>query len=203
MMTQLAPFTIPAPVWEWRSFELPKARRDQLLDEGDLEDPGALQAEIQLLVPASSASVKLRRGRIEVKERIRRHGSGVERWRTTITTPFPLSDAATTAIGALLCMPRPMSIDARRSPEDFLAELPFIAPDVTAVPLRAWRRIYRWHGGQAEIATLVLADGMLEEIVLNHREAGVLLEMIADVGGDVGAGIDEAGILKARLGWGA
>lgn len=100
------------PRWEWRLIarSLPIDRSTLALDPGT---PMSSE-EIYLLSAHTPHNVKIRKQLLEIKWRERRAADGLELWRPTARSPFPLDDAAQRALWSAWGIP-PQAVGATES----------------------------------------------------------------------------------------
>src|ERR687894_1664257 len=183
--------------WEWRAFgedfETARVAFASLLPER-VED----SEEIYVLARAGDASVKVRDGRLDVKQLENVRDDGLEQWRPVMKAAFPVSGtdagvmlAALQATGAL-----------PRGARD-VHGLAAASPDLLTVPVHKRRARSTLGGCLAELTSLKTARGTLETVAVESEEPARLSAAIRELGLDKRRNVCVARGLKALTGFGA
>lgn len=158
------------PHWEWRTFATDFGPAEQVIAA---LKPLLVQesSDTYLLSPTSEAGVKIRAGLMEIKELDQITATGVERWRLTMVTPFPLTAADAARVCAALGVSAPPPGQRAFSCEELLALLAAPERAVRAVAVHKRRARYLLQGCRAEV-TDVVADGITTRTLAVEGEDG-------------------------------
>lgn len=162
------------PRWEWRVFglELPLSQTELC---GAISGPERQSTEWYLLSSASPHNVKLRKGAIEVKRLEEVHASGLERWRPTLRSAFPLDPRLLAEVWDALNVLPPRSAIPLDDEAEFLRALP---RELRAVHLEKRRSPLILGDCPGEWVRLSVAGLDRQSLALEHPDPGFLLQTL-------------------------
>src|SRR3954452_9895746 len=137
------------PRWEWRGFgeRLAAAERALAARESErIEDSD----EIYLLSRRSDASVKLRDGGVDVKQRLQVDPDGLELWTPVLKAAFPLPAEQVVTVLSVSAVPLPELARAEYTREQLAEEVLAPDPDLLALRVHKSRAHYVFAGCRAE-----------------------------------------------------
>jgi exopolyphosphatase / guanosine-5'-triphosphate,3'-diphosphate pyrophosphatase len=182
--------------WEWRAFGADFGHAGEwLLAETSV---GVEESdETYLLSTRSDASVKVRAGLIDVKERQRVRGDGLEQWLPTLKAPLPLrAQDGRHALAAL-----GLSGVTTRDGET-VEELAASAPELRLVAVHKLRRRYLVRGCMAEL-TDITADGRATRtLAIEAEDPDRVTAVVRELGLTRHANVSVARGLKELVGFG-
>jgi hypothetical protein len=167
--------------WEWRTFGAEFGGADatfavlepELVQESD---------EIYLLSPGTAAGVKIRAGRMEIKELEQVNGASLEQWWLPMSAPFPLSpreaDKVCAALG-VTALPRGKAV---LSPGELLAALAAPERGVRTVMVHKLRRHYAVNGCRSEVAEVVAEGETTRTLAIEATDAVRVAVMMRELG---------------------
>jgi exopolyphosphatase / guanosine-5'-triphosphate,3'-diphosphate pyrophosphatase len=190
------------PRWEWRTFGD---------DFGDAErtfaelPPEQVQEsdELYLLSLETDASVKVRDGRMDVKELQAGNEEGLEQWKPVLKAEFPLAaDDVDTVLAAL-----GVSVSGLERPEhsldQLLAELVAPRADLRAVEVRKHREHYTIRGCMAELSEIRAEQRARRTIAVESEDASAVITTVRELGLGSRRNVNVPRGLKALVGFGA
>jgi exopolyphosphatase/guanosine-5'-triphosphate,3'-diphosphate pyrophosphatase len=149
------------PRWEWRCFGASEdpflARTPERVAESD---------ERYLLSRESDAGVKVRDGKVDVKQRLEVAADGLERWTPVLKTAFPLSAADADLVLTTLQAAGPPPVRGAET----LDELAAGRPDLMAVDVHKSRVHYVVDGCMAELTELRTEHGTTRTIAVEAED---------------------------------
>ncbi|HEX5857385.1 MAG TPA: hypothetical protein VFY91_04675 [Microbacterium sp.] len=183
--------------WEWRAFgeDVAHARtafaslRPERVEEGD---------ECYLLSREGDASVKVRGGRLDVKQLENVRDDGLEQWRPVMKAAFPLVASDAGFVLGLLRAGGPAARGMRS-----VAELAAASPDLIAVPVHKHRERYAVGGCLAELTRIKAPRGATETIAVESEDPARLAATVRELGFDPRRNVCMARGLKTLVGFGA
>ena len=183
--------------WEWRAFGPDFATAEaafaslkpERVEESD---------EVYLLSRDGDASVKVRAGRLDVKQLEAVRDDGLEQWRPVLKAAFPLSASEVRLVLAALnaAGPRPRGADSA-------AELAASSPELHALRVHKRRAHYTVGSCLAELTTLKTARGATSTVAVESPEPARVAEVVREIGLDTRRNVCVARGLKALVGFGA
>jgi exopolyphosphatase/guanosine-5'-triphosphate,3'-diphosphate pyrophosphatase len=185
--------------WEWRMFGAEFGAADatfaalepELVEESD---------EIYLLAPGTDAGVKIRAGRMEIKQLERVDEAGLERWWLALSEPFPLPpDEADRVCAALGVTAPPPARDAFSLDE----LLPLLAPAksrVRTVMVHKLRRHYTVNDCRSEVTEVIAEGEMTRTLAIEAQDAARVIAAVRELGLSTRENIPYPRWLKAVVG---
>jgi exopolyphosphatase/guanosine-5'-triphosphate,3'-diphosphate pyrophosphatase len=167
--------------WEWRTFggafgaaDATFARLEiELVEESD---------EVYLLSPGADAGVKVRAGRMEIKELEQVDQAGLERWWLAMSEPFPLPASEADRVCAALGVPAlPPGKDAF-SLDELLAALAAPERGVRTVTVHKRRLHYSVNGCRSEVAEVVAEGEMKRTLAIEAQDAARVIATVHELG---------------------
>lgn len=167
--------------WEWRTFGAAFGAADatfaalepELVEESN---------EIYLLSPGTNAGVKIRAGRMEIKELEQVDQAGLERWRLAMSEPFPLppdeADKVWAALGVTALPPRKDAF----SLEELRTALAAPERGVRPVLVHKARRHYAVNGCRSEVAEVVAEGEMARTLAIESDDAAPVIATVRELG---------------------
>ena len=205
METAAPPDALPVtivPRWEWRTFGASFGAADEPLaalvpervEESD---------ERYLLALHSDASVKVRGGRMDVKQLERVHDNGLELWRPVMKAAFPLPAAGAQSVLDTLRAGAPPLERPAYALDELLDEIVRPSPDLIAVAVHK-RRVRHTIGGCMAEVTELIADGhATRTIAVESEDPERVIATVRDLRLDGRPVVCMARGLKALVGFGA
>jgi exopolyphosphatase/guanosine-5'-triphosphate,3'-diphosphate pyrophosphatase len=187
------------PRWEWRRFGPGLTHARQHLRRFD-PTRSEESDETYLVADDSDASVKIRDGRMDVKELVCIGKHGLEQWRPVLKAAFPLSASDVAAVESALNARLAISGDGRATLEAFLAEL--AGSSVRAVKVSKHRVHYEIGGCMAELTQLRTPAGTTMTIAVESPVPEDVLATAATLGLLDGSNTCVARGIKTALGIG-
>jgi exopolyphosphatase/guanosine-5'-triphosphate,3'-diphosphate pyrophosphatase len=169
--------------WEWRRFGPGVTRARQGLrrfepvrsEESD---------ETYLIAVGSDASIKIRDGRMDVKELVTVGRHGLEQWRPILKAAFPLSASDVATVEAALRTPLGVSEDGRATLDRFVEDLRRSGSKARAVPVSKHRVHYEVGGCMAELTqlrtdagktmTIAVESPVPDDVITTARTLGLM-----------------------------
>ena len=183
--------------WEWRAFgpdvELARAAFAALRPT-EVED----SEETYVLSRTGDASVKVRGGRLDVKQLENVRDDGLEQWRPVMKAAFPL---VASDVGFVLGVLRAAGTRTRgvRSADELAAA----SPDLLAVRVGKHRARYALGGCLAELTRIKTPRGTIETIAVESEDPARLAATVRELGLDPRHNVCMARGLKTLSGFGA
>lgn len=165
------------PRWEWRSFARRFPARFSLADSPELQAISP-QDELYLLSSCSQDNVKVRQGRIEVKELVARDPDGLELWRPTLKAVFPLAREALVAIARAWKIDLPMGLPAACDEPTLLDRVVAVDPALCRVPIRKRRLRFTDRPCPGEWVEILAAGERWESIAFEDAEPRRLVQYL-------------------------
>lgn len=185
------------PRWEWRSIAkaLP-LDRDWLAIA-----PGAVvaSAETYLLSTLTPHNIKVRSAMLEIKRLHHRAPDGLEQWRPTARSAFPLEAAALRELGEAWGLP-PTSIPAAPSLAALLREYVTPHPALHRIDLVKRRQRVSFAGCGGELVELEINGAQWVSVAFEDADAAAVRAAVAAAGCDVRANLSYPAALKQILG---
>src|SRR3954451_24983335 len=186
--------------WEWRTFgdsfgpaESHFATPERVEERDDL----------YLLSRNSDASVKVRDGRMDVKELQRVGDDGLEQWWPVLKAPYPLGaedfGVLADALGVAVAPPA----DGAASLEDLAERLAGASPDLLAVMVHKRRGRLTIGGCMAELSEMRTELGATRTIAIESEDAARVTAAVRGLGLDARPNVNVARGLKTLAGFGA
>jgi exopolyphosphatase / guanosine-5'-triphosphate,3'-diphosphate pyrophosphatase len=189
------------PRWEWRTFgdDLGDAERWFAAHESERAQESD---ETYLLSSESDASVKVRRGQLDVKRRERVDDDGLEQWRPVLKASFPLSAADVgTALEALgVDAPLP---EGEYPQERLMHEVVARSADLLALDVHKRREHYTVGGAMAELSEVRTEDGSRRTIAVESEDPANVVAAVSELGLSSRRNVNMARGLKALAGFDA
>lgn len=183
--------------WEWRAFgedfETARVAFASLVPER-VEDSD----ETYLLARAGDASVKVRDGRLDVKQLENVRDDGLEQWRPVMKAAFPVSGTDAGVVLTVLQATGALSRGARA-----VDDLAAASPDLLTVPVHKRRARYTIGGCLAELTSLKTARGTIKTVAIESEEPARVSAAVRELGLDTRRNVCVARGLKAHIGFGA
>jgi exopolyphosphatase/guanosine-5'-triphosphate,3'-diphosphate pyrophosphatase len=175
--------TVPAvvPRWEWRTFfseGLPRSLRDRFSDGVAQMRP---TDETYILSLATPHNVKIRDGRLEIKE-LEASERGLERWRPTLVTPFPIEGSSIHAACEALGIPAPIVVPRHATVEEFLRDVIEPVATLRVVHLLKRRERHVIEGCMAEVAVLDVGSERWTTLAIEDADVEHLLAAVDHLG---------------------
>lgn len=187
--------------WEWRSFDCQPRLWREALREAVPTASGSLTSAIHLLTRQSPGTVKLRDGRVEVKQLLPTNETGLELWQSVMNEGFPLAPGILAELCRVWQRPPPEANPTLPTAEHLLSFVSRSAPDVCIIPIREWRRTYRLQDCVAERVTVLVDWWLLETLSLAHTDLATLRAALRAVQLDRELNTNYVVELKRRIGW--
>ena len=183
--------------WEWRAFgqDVEVARGAfASLDPQRVEESD----ETYLLSRAGDASVKVRGGRLDVKQLENVRDDGLEQWRPVLKAAFPL---VASDVGFVLAVMRAAGPRTRgaRSAEDVANA----SPDLRALSVHKRRERYAVGSCLAELTQIKAPGGTIETIAVESEDPARVAATVRELGLDPRRNVCMARGLKTLAGFGA
>ena len=167
--------------WEWRTFGAEFGAADatfaalepELVEESD---------EVYLLSPGTDAGVKIRAGRMEIKELERVDEARLEQWWLAMSEPFPLPLGEADRVCAALGVTAPSPGKDALSIDEFLAALAAPERGVRAVVVHKVRRHYSVNGCRSEIAEVVAEGVTTRTLAIEATDAAKVSATVQELG---------------------
>lgn len=172
-----------------------------MLKQVELLPASASSSEIYLLSRHSPDNVKLRSGRVEVKQLLCTSATGLELWRPCLKAPFPLdADVVSDLCDAWRCE-HPARVPLLGTAEMLLNWVARTLPMVQPLPIRKLRRRFRIATCAGEWATVESNGVRRESLSLEHSDLAVVLAAMdaLDLTGEPNTNYVTG--LKQFLGW--
>jgi exopolyphosphatase/guanosine-5'-triphosphate,3'-diphosphate pyrophosphatase len=190
------------PRWEWRTFaERFGAAEDRFgalsperVDESD---------ELYLLSLKSDASVKVRGGLMDVKQRQRIGDDGLEQWLPVMKAAFPLPAAEAASVLTVLGAAVPSLARSAYTLEELVDELVHPNADLEAVRVHKRRERYTIGGCMAELTEIRTEREATRTIAVESEEAARVTEAVRELGLASYPNVNVPRGLKALVGFGA
>ena len=185
--------------WEWRTFGGAFGAADatfgrleiELVEESD---------EIYLLSPGTDAGVKIRAGRMEIKELEQVDQVGLERWWLAMSEPFPLPLGEADKVCAALGVPSLPRGRAVLSLDELVAALAAPERGVRLVRVHKLRLHYTVNGCRSEVAEVVAEGEMKRTLAIEAQDAARVIATVRKLGLSTRANISYPRWLKALVG---
>jgi exopolyphosphatase/guanosine-5'-triphosphate,3'-diphosphate pyrophosphatase len=169
------------PRWEWRtfgeSFGDAEARLSELPPELEESD------DLYLLSVASNSSVKIRGGRMDMKQFQRMNEDALEQWKPVVKEAFPLPSADVETVlrdlGAYLELERD-----EYSLDQLLGELVDPSPELLAIEVHKRRRRVTVGGAMAELSDFSTDRGALRTIAVESEDPALVTAAVRGLGFD-------------------
>ncbi len=189
------------PRWERRAFAEHFGAAEETFDALSperVEDSD----EVYLLSPASDASVKIRGGKVDVKQ-LERVVDELEQWRPVLKAEFPLSAAHTDSVLAALGEAAPSLERTEYTLEELLDELVRPNADLLAVPVRKHRAHYAIGGCLAERTEIEAGGRTTRSIAVESEDAAAVTTAVHELGLASYPNVNVPRGLKELVGFGA
>lgn len=176
-----APMDTTVLHWEWRVFGAEFGATDatfaalepQMVEESD---------ETYLLSPGTGVGVKIRAGRMEIKELEQVDETGLEQWWLAMSEPFPLplgaANRVCAALGVTALSPRKDAL----SIDELLAELVAVERGVRSVVVHKLRRHYTVNGCRSEVAEVVAEGETTRTLAIEATDAARVIATAQELG---------------------
>ena len=159
------------PRWEWRliasSLPIDPARR------GIETEEATPSSETYLLSAHAPHNVKIRKRLLEIKQLLRRSADGLELWRPTVHSAFPLDAAARAALWSAFGI-RPQPAVATDTLDAFLRDLVASQPALRRVDLIKRRSRFSLAGCAGELVELEIGPARLVSIAFEDADPSVV-----------------------------
>ena len=167
--------------WEWRTFGACFGAADatfaalepELVEESD---------EVYLLSPGTAAGVKIRAGRMEIKELERVDEASLEQWWLAMSEPFPLPlDAANgvcAALGVTALSPRKDAL----SLDELLTAFAVPESGVRLVRVHKHRLHYTVNGCRSEVAEVIAEGETTRTLAIEATDAAKVTAAMQELG---------------------
>jgi exopolyphosphatase/guanosine-5'-triphosphate,3'-diphosphate pyrophosphatase len=168
------------PRWEWRTFgesvglagDLLSTREPELVEESD---------ELYLLSEDSDASVKVRKGLMDVKQLEAVNADGLEQWRPVLKKAFPLeAQDMSTVLNALGVAPGEIDSESYTL-DDLLGELVRPNPSLTAVQVHKRRAHYHVDGCMTEISEIVVGGQTTRTVAVEDEDPALVSAVLQEL----------------------
>jgi exopolyphosphatase/guanosine-5'-triphosphate,3'-diphosphate pyrophosphatase len=183
------------PRWEWRSYA------------EDFDVPASAEAresdELYVLSRESTASVKFRDGKLDVKRLESLGDGGLERWRPVLRAAPPLASPEVASMLAELGVAGPTLARPEYTLDELLAEVVGPDPDLLAVEVQKRRQHFSTGGCMAELAEIRTAHGTRWTLVVESEDPELVSAAVRELGYDTGRNVNLPRILKALTGFDA
>ncbi len=185
--------------WEWRTFGAEFGAADATL--------AALEAElvqesdeIYLLSSGTDAGVKIRAGRMDIKELEQVDQTGLERWWLAMSEPFPLPRGEADRVCAALGVPALSPGKDAFSLEELVSALAVPERGVRAVVVHKVRRHYGVYGCRLEVAELAAEEETTRTFAIEAEDAARVTATVRELGLSGRANVSYPRWLKAVVG---
>jgi exopolyphosphatase / guanosine-5'-triphosphate,3'-diphosphate pyrophosphatase len=189
------------PRWEWRAFAdhfgAPEARFDALSPERVEESD-----ELYLLSLQSDASVKIRRGLMDVKRLERIGDDGLEQWLPVMKAAFPLPAADARSVLAALGAAEASLSRTAYTPEELVDELVRPSADLLPVRVNELRERYTIGGCMAERTQIRTDRETTRTIAVESEDPARVTEAVRELGLASYPNVNVPRGLKALVGFG-
>jgi exopolyphosphatase/guanosine-5'-triphosphate,3'-diphosphate pyrophosphatase len=189
------------PRWEWRTFGERFGDADDVL--GTIEPSSVHDSEeVYLLSATSEASVKIRDGLMDIKQRLEVNDDGLELWRPVMKADFPLSWDEVESVLAALNVAVP---DRRRESytlDEFVGEVVRPHPDLRAVDVRKRRARYVVDECMVEMTEIRTDGASTHTLAVEAVDPSIVSSTIARLGLDGFTNVSVPRGLKALVGFG-
>ncbi|MES2125238.1 MAG: hypothetical protein V4503_11185 [Gemmatimonadota bacterium] len=187
--------------WEWRTFDYQAQRWARLLQQVELTPTPGPSSETYLLTPRSPDNVKIRNGRVEVKQLLRTSPDGLELWRPSLKEEFPLDSRTVSALCHAWQCEQPEVTPVLPTPEALTAWITRTLPEVRIIPIRKLRHRFRLGECEGEWASIESDDATLETLALEHHDPAVLRQALDTLRLTDAPNINYVTGLKRFIGW--
>jgi len=190
------------PRWEWRTFGDRFEVADRVLADQTPQSP-VESDEIYVLSVHSDASVKVRGGLMDVKQRLRVSDEGLELWTPILKTGFPLTvDNATVVLTAL-----GISDPAFRAPsyslESFIDDVIKPLGDLRATEVHKRRTHYVIQECMVEMTEISAGDAGTRTLGVESPDPSLVRRIVGMLGCGERSNVNVARGLKTLVGFGA
>jgi exopolyphosphatase / guanosine-5'-triphosphate,3'-diphosphate pyrophosphatase len=190
------------PRWEWRAFADSFGAVEETFDALSperVED----SHEVYLLSLARDASVKVRGGKVDVKQLERVGDDGLEQWRPVLKAELPLSTNDAGSVLAALGAAAPSLARKEYTLEQLVDELVHPNADLLTVPVQKHRAHYTIGGCMAERTEIETGGRTTRTIAVESEEAAAVAKVVGELGLAAYRNVSVPRGLKALLGFGA
>jgi exopolyphosphatase/guanosine-5'-triphosphate,3'-diphosphate pyrophosphatase len=192
----LTPAPVIVPRWEWRTFgpgpELAEAFAGFSAERVEESD------ETYVVSRNADPSVKVRDGRLDVKQLIAVRGDGLEQWKPVIKAALPVPAAGAGAVLAALQATGTLAHGVRAADE-----LAAASAELMAVRVHKRRAHYNLGGCLAELTSLKTARGSVATIAVESEDPALVSATVGTLGLGTRRNVCVARGLKALVGFGA
>ncbi|MBN2495576.1 MAG: hypothetical protein JXR96_13360 [Deltaproteobacteria bacterium] len=185
--------------WEWRHFYEALEPAEALIRELGGEARLRESEEIYIVSRASGDNIKVRHGRLDIKERIRVDARGLEQWRPRLKSGFPLPPDVLGALQEIWGV----SLDLDAGPVDLesLVQAAGRRGELVAVEVAKQRYGYSIEGTAVEIAALSVDGRPIRTICVEHADPDRVHRLLARLGLADLENTSYVLALKRLLGW--
>lgn len=185
------------PRWEWRSIAktLPLDRARLTIAPG----AAAASAETYLLSTLTPHNIKVRNAMLEIKRLHQRAPDGLEQWRPTARSAFPLEAAALRELCDAWGLP-PTSVPAAPSLAALLRESVTPHPALHRIDLVKRRQRLSFAGCGGELVELEIEGERWVSVAFEDADAEAVRAAVTAAGCDVRANLSYPAALKSILG---
>jgi exopolyphosphatase/guanosine-5'-triphosphate,3'-diphosphate pyrophosphatase len=163
--------------WEWRTFAERFDAVDAVLSSETIERE-ADSEELYVLSKHSDASVKVRKGLLDVKRLERVDDDGLELWRPLPKLPFPLPVDDVRSLLTVLAVDVPALRRSSYSLDELEHDVVAPDPSLRTLSVRKQRRHYRIDGCMVEVTSLVADGAPIRTVVVEHEDPALVVRTL-------------------------
>ena len=190
------------PRWEWRTFGESFGSAEKRL--GELGPTKVTESdELYIVSSLGDGSIKVRGGRLDVKQLERVSDDGLEQWRPVAKAEFPIAGAEIasflTAVGVTVPAPHRDAYEL----DELVEEVVRPSPHLRAVSVRKRRVHYTFGGCLAELTNVETGSEATRTLALESEDPALLRAAVDGLGLSSRPNVSFPRWLKALVGFGA